>query len=63
MFKIKGLETGWGGWGLEVRLWGPTHPPAWMIVEILEWTVLAGGKAWNLDVLALGLADLSVNHS
>ena len=52
-----------GGWGLEVRLWGPTHPRASMIVEIFEWTVLAGGKAWNFDVLALGSADLSVNQS
>ena len=26
------------GWGLEVWLWGPTDPPAWTFVDIIEWT-------------------------
>ena len=34
-----------------------------MFVEITEWTVLVAGKAWDLDVLPLGSANLSVNQS
>ena len=53
------------GLGLMVGLRSPTNPPAGVYVNIIEWTVLAGGKAWDLDVLALGSGQpllLTLSH-